>query len=119
MMGPIPTQSEKKHCSTACRHTSGSSILFHCGVRKYLIPFQAPGRVTARPIIIRMTIYGKIARKYATFPELLIPRDMTRNIIIHATNKHNVNFHSGQPIPSSMLSFSCKTTFLQIVYSIN
>jgi hypothetical protein len=47
-MFPKQTDREKKTCVTAAYQTCGSKILFHCGVRKYLIPFIAPGKVKAR-----------------------------------------------------------------------
>lgn len=59
----------------------------HCGVRKKRIPFDAPSSVTARMSNANMITYGNNARKYEHFPELLTPREMIKNTIVHAPNK--------------------------------
>lgn len=60
---PKQIVSEKKHCVTASYHTWTVSSLSHCGVKKYLMPFHAPGRVTDRISRMKMMMYGKMARK--------------------------------------------------------
>lgn len=63
--------------------------------------------------IVISTTYGNIAKKYETFPELLMPRTITKKMQIQANNSQSVNFQSGIPIPSEMSSFSLITSFLQ------
>lgn len=45
------------------------------------MPFQAPGKVTARPKRMNITTYGKMARKYEALPELRMPKIMPHNFI--------------------------------------
>ena len=70
---PKQMVSEKKHWVTASYHTSIVSSLSHWGSKKYLIPVQAPSSVRERTSRTAMMMYGKMARKYDTLPELLMP----------------------------------------------
>lgn len=70
---PKQMVSEKKHWVTASYQTPMSSSLPHCGVKKKLMPFQAPSSVSERTRRTAMMMYGKMARKYDTLPELLMP----------------------------------------------
>lgn len=73
---------------------------FHCGVRRKTIPFDAPSNVIALMSNVNNITYGNNARKYDAFPELLIPREIIANIIIHKPSKHNVRRQLGKPMHS-------------------
>jgi hypothetical protein len=60
---------------------------------------------------MNMIIYGKIARKYESFPELFTPFEITKNTEIQPISNPMDRNKSGNPIPSS-ISFSCMTSFL-------
>lgn len=76
------------------------------GLTKNNMPFAAPGKVTARINKTSMTTYGKIARKYAAFPEVFTPFNNIRTMDAHDMNRHIVNFQSGMPTPSVKSGFS-------------
>lgn len=78
--------------------TFGFESSCHCGVKKKRIPFDAPSSVTARINNANIIIYGNSARKYEHFPELLTPRDMIKNTITQAPNKHNAKRQLGSPM---------------------
>jgi len=58
---------------TAAYQTEGLYNAAQSGVRNALIPTSAPSSVTPRMSSVIRTTYGKIAVKYATFPELFTP----------------------------------------------
>lgn len=90
---------EKKHCVTAAYQTFGLNNSLHCGLKKNKIPSNAPGRVRVFARSINITMYGKIAKKYAAFPELFTPRTRINPIKIHVTAKQAISDESGFPIP--------------------
>lgn len=113
MMLPKHTESEKKTWVMAAYQTFGSKILSHWGVRKYLIPLREPGSVSARTRRMLSTKYGKIARTYEALPELLTPFTRMRKTIDHEMARKTTNVQLGVPMPSSMLSFAFKMSFLK------
>lgn len=100
MTFPKHTESEKKTWVTALYQTSGSNSLSHCGLKKYSRPFIAPGKVIARVNKIPSTTYGKIARKYEAFPELLTPLIKSAATSDQETKRQRTNFQLGTPRPS-------------------
>lgn len=80
----------------------------HCGVKKKRIPLDAPSRVTARTNNANIITYGNSARKYEHFPELLTPRDMIKNTITHAPNKHNAKRQLGSPMKLKAKDYALK-----------
>lgn len=112
---PKQTEREKKHCVTAAYQTLGSKSFDHFGVRKKRMPVPAPSKVTALIRRLNKMIYGKMARKYEAFPELFTPWNVIRITQSQLNRRHNVNFQSGSPTPSSILSFSWRTTFLELL----
>lgn len=75
--------------------TLGFESSCHCGVKKKRIPLDAPSSVTDRISNAIIMTYGNMARKYEHLPELLTPRDMIKNVMIHEPNRHNVNCQLG------------------------
>lgn len=59
-------------------------------------------------------MYGKTAKKYDTFPELLTPLISVKDIQIHANIKQQTSSIFGIPIPSWIESFSRKMSFLKL-----
>lgn len=136
IMLPKHTDNEKKHCVTAAYQTyiykndlcinwkcipilksfrgltSGFKILSHCGVIKYKMPAPAPGNVTARINRMPIITYGNRARKYEAFPELRTPLIRINKTVSHDRARKRVSFQLGTPIPSSIESTSCSTSFL-------
>lgn len=81
---------------------------------KYFKPSIAPVNVQARISKINKITYGKIARKYEAFPELLIPLISRPVTAVQQTSRHKTNFQSGNPIPSSMFGRRFIIVFLKM-----
>lgn len=77
--------------------TFGFNNSFHCGFKKYKMPFEEPSSVMARISRAIMMAYGNKAKKYDAFPELFTPWTMMKKTIVHAVSKHNVNRQLGRP----------------------
>lgn len=102
----------KKTCTHASNQTDGFKISSHLGVKKYLIPFIAPGRVNARMRNIKRNMNGVMPVTYDAFPELLIPLMRIIKTIVHESIKKQTRLKFGHPIPSFMLSLAWRTSFL-------
>lgn len=99
--------------------TVGLSKRSHWGRKKKMMPLAAPSSVTARTNIMTMTIYGKIARKYATLPELLTPRTIMRNTTAQATSRHRTKCQLGRPKQFVNVSnFKLMFVYLRFTYSV-
>lgn len=93
---PNPILREKKDWVTAAYQTLGSYSFSHWGVKRKRIPSVLPGRLSPLTSRANITKYGKIAVKYAIFPELSTPF-LSVNYppcFLISTINHNTSFFS-------------------------